>query len=291
MPGNAQPLVSVRIITYNHAKFIKQCIEGALMQKTTFPFEILIGEDCSTDGTREIVFSYAERYPDLIRVITSDQNVGANPNIQRVIAACRGKYYTICEGDDYWIDPLKLQKQFDFMEANPDCPMCFHNAFIISEDASQPPEYFCPGGLKNWLSFPDVIERERIIPTLSVFLRADIAQTLPQWRFKYWCGDLVVRLWCAHCGQIGYLNEIMGVYRKHAGGITQAMAFTKHALQSRQDLYAELDRDTDYVYSDLIKAEIRRQKEEHTLLTGIHRFGKLYYLMNPAAAYRKMFKR
>ncbi len=113
MAIHSEPLVSVNTITFNHAPYIRTCIEGALMQKTNFPFEIVIGEDCSTDGTREIVFEYANNYPEKIRVITSDANVGAMENDKRTNFSCRGEYIAYCEGDDFWIDPLKLQKQYD----------------------------------------------------------------------------------------------------------------------------------------------------------------------------------
>ncbi len=116
-----EPLVSVLSVTYNHAPYIAQAIESFLAQKTTFPFEIVIGEDCSTDGTREIVFGYANRYPKLIRVVASEKNVGGMNNFQRTFAACRGKYVAICEGDDYWHHREKLQIQTDWLEAHPEC--------------------------------------------------------------------------------------------------------------------------------------------------------------------------
>ena len=117
------PLVSVKTLTYNHAPYIAQAIEGVLQQKTNFPFELVIGEDCSTDGTREIVFEYQKKYPDIIRVITSEQNVGARMNGYRTEKACRGKYVAYCEGDDYWHCPDKLQKQVDYMESHPECAL------------------------------------------------------------------------------------------------------------------------------------------------------------------------
>jgi len=120
-----EPLVSVMMITYNHAPFIGQAIEGVLQQKTDFPFELIIGEDCSPDGTREIVFEYQKKYPDIIRVITSDKNVGATKNGLRTMKACQGKYLAFCEGDDYWHHPYKLQKQVDYMESTPECGLVY----------------------------------------------------------------------------------------------------------------------------------------------------------------------
>lgn len=117
------PLVSVKMITYNHELYIAQAIEGVLMQETDFPIELVIGEDCSTDRTREIVFEYQKKHPDIIRVIASDKNVGAKRNSLRVENACRGKYIAFCEGDDYWHYPLKLQKQINILETNPEVGM------------------------------------------------------------------------------------------------------------------------------------------------------------------------
>ena len=115
-----EPLVSACMITYNHAPYIAQAIEGVLQQQTNFPFELVIGEDWSTDGTREIVFDYQKKHPDVIRIVTSDKNVGAEKNSLRTEKACRGKYLAYCEGDDYWHHPQKLQKQIEFLENHPD---------------------------------------------------------------------------------------------------------------------------------------------------------------------------
>ena len=115
-----EPLVSANMITYNHESYIAQAIKGVLQQETSFPFELVLGEDCSTDGTREIVFDYQRKYPDIIRVITSDKNVGIHKNGIRAEKACRGKYIAYCEGDDYWHHPQKLQKQVDYLESHPE---------------------------------------------------------------------------------------------------------------------------------------------------------------------------
>ena len=120
------PLVSVITITYNHEPYIAKTIEGVLMQQVNFPIEFIIAEDCSTDKTRNIVLDYANRYPEQIKVITSEGNVGAEANERRALLAARGKYIAFCEGDDYWTDPLKLQKQVDFLENNPEYSACFH---------------------------------------------------------------------------------------------------------------------------------------------------------------------
>ena len=134
------PLVSICCATYNHEKYLAQALESFLMQKVNFPIEIVVGEDCSTDGTPQIVREYAERFPGLVKVITSDANVGAVPNALGIWAAARGKYIALCEGDDYWTDPQKLQKQVDFLEQNPDFTISGHWVKVV-DDSGAPVEW------------------------------------------------------------------------------------------------------------------------------------------------------
>jgi glycosyltransferase involved in cell wall biosynthesis len=121
----AEPLVSIMMLTYNHAVNIARAIESVLHQEVNFPIELVIGEDASTDGTKEIVLEYQSRRPDIIRVITSPTNVGMKANNYRAIKACRGKYLAFCEGDDYWHRPDKLQTQADYLESHPECGLVF----------------------------------------------------------------------------------------------------------------------------------------------------------------------
>jgi len=123
-----KPFVSVGMITYNHEDYIGRAIEHVAGQETSFPIELIIGEDCSTDRTREIVFEYQRKYPDLIRIITSESNVGMRRNGLRTYEAARGKYIAFCEGDDYWHHPRKLQTQVDFLESNPEYGLVCSNA-------------------------------------------------------------------------------------------------------------------------------------------------------------------
>ncbi len=130
-------IVSILMITYNHVNYIADAIEGVLAQKASFPFELIIGEDCSTDGTRDIVFDYQRKYPSIIRVITSESNVGAIRNSRRAIVAARGKYVAWCEGDDYWHHPYKLQMQVDFLEQHSDYLLVHGNADFFFVESSK----------------------------------------------------------------------------------------------------------------------------------------------------------
>lgn len=130
------PIVSIITITYNHEPFIAETIEGVLMQQVNFPMEFIIAEDCSTDNTLAICQQYAANYPQLIKLITSETNVGAVANELRAMQVAQGKYIAFCEGDDYWTDPLKLQKQVNFLEKNADYSVCFHrfNDYDVKND-------------------------------------------------------------------------------------------------------------------------------------------------------------
>ena len=126
-------LVSVCCMTYNHVSFIRQCLDGFMMQKCSFNFEVLIHDDASTDGTQNIIQEYVTRYPDIIKPIYQKENQyskGIDPNVKYNFSRAKGKYIAMCEGDDYWTDPYKLQKQVDFLESHPDYVMCSHNVDI-----------------------------------------------------------------------------------------------------------------------------------------------------------------
>ena len=122
------PLVSVCMTTYNHAPYLRQAVESVLSQQTSFDFELVLGEDCSTDLTAEICREYAAKYPGRVRLVTGDRNVGWRANYRRTFDACRGKYVAYCDGDDWWTDPCKLQMQADLMESDPGCGMCYTGA-------------------------------------------------------------------------------------------------------------------------------------------------------------------
>ena len=136
-------MVTIRCLTYNHEPYIRQCLEGFVMQKTNFRFEAIVHDDASTDGTADIIREYAAKYPDIIKPIyeTENQYSKHDGSLRRIMnAQMHGKYVALCEGDDYWVDPLKLQKQVDFLEANPEYGMCYTN-FNIWHESKQKMDY------------------------------------------------------------------------------------------------------------------------------------------------------
>jgi glycosyltransferase involved in cell wall biosynthesis len=232
---NPQPLVSISCVTYNQKKFIGQAIESFLAQKTTFPIEIVIGEDCSTDGTREIVAKYRDQHPDKIRMITSEENVGPLINGYRTKKQCRGKYIAICDGDDYWVDPLKLQKQVDFLEANPDYIMVYTDIENIDENGVNiPTTPFYEDQKKKYASgniFFNLL-KGNFINTLTVCYRADtINDLLADRRLidskKWYVFDYWYWLQIAKNYKIKFLNEKTAAYRIHKSGISRNNSFVQ----------------------------------------------------------------
>lgn len=213
------PLVSICCITYNHEKYIRDCIEGFLIQKTTFRVEILIHDDASTDKTAQIVKEYAENHSDLIITIFQTENQysqGIKPWPNFVFPRARGKYIALCEGDDYWTDPLKLQKQVEFLEANPDCSLCFHASKSIRNN--NPKDYILhrPKDIPLHNKFEmkhAILGGGGFMATNSMLFQSKYIQDRPAWMEKTPVGDLPLMLLLASKGKIGYIDEVMSVYR------------------------------------------------------------------------------
>lgn len=208
------PLVSICSITYNHAPYIRQCLDGFLMQQTTFPIEIIINDDCSTDGTTEIVKEYAEKYPDLIRPIFHEENQ-YQKGVKGMFATfvfpkARGKYIAMCEGDDYWTDPLKLQKQVDFLEANPEYGLVHTkaNVFVQEKGIVEP----MPFG-SDFSCLDDLLLLNRIA-TVTTCCRTELVKLyqtehFPQWRM----GDYPLWLFIASKSKVHFIDDTTAVYR------------------------------------------------------------------------------
>ena len=214
------PLVSVKMLTYNHAPYIRQAVEGVLSQKTEFPFELVIGEDCSTDGTRDIVFEYARKHPGLVRLVTSAQNVGAKINSERISHAGAGKYIAYCEGDDYWHHPGKLARQVEFLESHPDYGMT-HTNYDVYEITSQRLHRAVikdPGNLVDADAYADILRRRRRILTLTVCGRASLINQArdqhPECTDDRWpMGDTQLWFELARMAPVKFFPESMATYQ------------------------------------------------------------------------------
>ena len=227
-----QPVVSVSVTTYQHAAFIHQCLDGILMQKTSFPFELIIGEDESTDGTREICIEYAEKHPDRIRLFLRSRALsvyvedGATRRLNGAWCrrSARGTYIAMCEGDDYWTSPDKLQKQIDFLESHPECSMSFHNVLIVSEEPSEAPRPAYSYDMRPFYHLIDLFPRNFIHTPSVVFRRDALPQPRPDWCRLMPMGDWPTYLLLAQNGRLAYLPDVMSAYRRHSGGIWSQMS-------------------------------------------------------------------
>lgn len=271
-----KPLVSVHLLTYNHVKFIAQSIESAVNQQTSFPFEIVIGDDHSTDGTSQIVDQYAAQYPDLIKVVRGKTNGGPQPNSIRILENSQGKYMAALEGDDYWIDPLKLQKQADFMEQNPDFAICFTNTRVEFFENNEDPYLLNSNIDKDVFELKDLIAETEVwfMGTATLFYTMSSIFPVQPWFHKTKSGDIPMIMLAARHGKIKYLPEVTAAYRRHAAGASN----TDHKddakfLENRIMMYTNLDKDTGYKFHDKFKRNL----------------GGWYYLLLNSKQYRGLY--
>ena len=231
-----KPLVSIICDSYNHEHFLHDSIEGFLMQNVKFEYEILIHDDASTDKSQVIIREYTEKYPDRIFPIIQVENqyskgVGIWNTYQ--FSRVRGKYVALCEGDDYWIDSNKLQKQVDFLETHPDYSMCFHNALEHFEDKSQADRPFSNIENRDYTAL-EIYDKWQI-PTASVMFRSSVLncekyyQLFVERRFIF--GDITIFLSASTCGKLRGMSDVMSVYRRQASGMTARAFWGKESTQ------------------------------------------------------------
>ncbi|MCB0447030.1 MAG: glycosyltransferase [Gelidibacter sp.] len=213
-----KPLLSICCTTFNHEKFVDQTINGFLIQQTNFPIEIIIHDDASTDNTAAIIKKYAAKDDRIVTILQTENQYSQNikPWANYVFPKTKGKYIALCEGDDYWTDPLKLQKQVDFLEAHPDYGMSFHNSKVfIQETESIEPDYL-KGEVPETTTILDLANRN-YIRTNTVVLRNDFE--LPDWFSLLPVGDWPLFLIQIKDSKIKKFDEEMGVYRIHNNGV------------------------------------------------------------------------
>jgi hypothetical protein len=185
--------------------------------------------------------------------------VGGFQNSVRVGQACRGRYHAFCEGDDYWIDPLKLEKQVAFLEAHADHSMCFHDAIMIWQDKSHRPRYFNPSDLPELVTMPEMMLQTHVVPTAAIVVRSEVIRSLPEWRAKVWATDVVLRLWCTHVGKVRYFNQPLSVYRRQSTSMTMTVGQNADAVyRSARYLYTMFDQETKGQYHELVVSRLRK---------------------------------
>lgn len=239
-----QPLVSISCITYNHRQFIRQCLEGFLMQKTSFEFEILIHDDASTDGTIEIIQEYQRKYPDIIKPIIEEVNqysLGVTAvSLRYNFPRARGKYIALCEGDDYWTDPLKLQKQVDFFNSsNQGYVMSYHDVSLIDEEGNLISKSMFRDKEKKDMSSIEIISG-KYMHTSTIMFRNVLSSQLPLESCNVLNGDVFLYALLAHYGGAKYLSNIKhSNYRLHTGGVWSGLERydrLKHNINTRKQL-------------------------------------------------------
>lgn len=216
LPLAQTPMVSVAMIAYNVGKYLEEAIEGVLLQKTDFLVELIIGEDCSTDNTRKICMNYKLKYPDKIRLLLNEKNKGLMPNFSQTLLACTSKYIALCDGDDYWTDPLKLQKQVDFLEANPNYSIGYHRVYYEYKNGETEVETLNQIHTEQTYTIRDLLKGNKM-HTCSVVFRRDykVLDDLSQANIPI--GDYALHLLNARHGLIHYSPEVMATYNLGIG--------------------------------------------------------------------------
>lgn len=205
--------VSVCIISYNHEKYIAQCLDSVLAQECNFSFEVVIRDDFSSDKTLGIVLSYCDRYPDVVKLVDSKLNVGANSNLLKVFENSCGKYIAICEGDDYWLSNKKLQRQFDLMESDSNVTFSSHSCRLHGQAGLGVEDYVKGIGVVD-VTCNDVLDVVgQFAPTASYMIRRDFLKVLPAWFKDAPVGDFFIEMYGIAIGKGIHLNEPLSAYR------------------------------------------------------------------------------
>lgn len=210
--------ISVIITAYNHEPYIGQCLDSVLRQKGDFTLEVVLGDDCSSDGTRHIMEAYRDAHSSIV-LLPQTENLGIQKNIKRCLTASTGTYLAFCEGDDYWTDEYKLQKQMGFLQDNPACSVCFHSVVMYYQEedryALNDPQMHLA---KDTLTTEDLIENNYICGFSSCMYPTHILKSLPDTLFDIYAVDWMFNMVCGRSGRIGYLRDWMSVYRIHGKG-------------------------------------------------------------------------
>lgn len=210
------------MLAYNHEQFVGEAIDSVLMQKTGFPIELVIGEDCSTDKTRQVVQDCARARPDIIRPLLHERNVGMNANVRATLAACKGEYIACLEGDDFWTSSAKLQLQVDYLQTHSWAAGCFHQVSILNMTKHPAPDRWPRAGTGRTVQAPTDLTTVPI-PTCSLVFRRSCLEGATA------DTDLTMFLELLHHGPIEYLHDCMATYRVHGSGFSAA-----HTIASKR---------------------------------------------------------
>lgn len=251
--------ISVIVTTYNHEKYIRQCIDSILMQKDV-EIELIVGDDCSDDNTRNILEKYQKQYPKIINLLPKTENLGVTKNIKRCLEAVTGKYVAFCEGDDYWIDPLKLVKQSNYLEERDNCAMCFNSLLLHYEGCTEKNRLHHEHLNKGIFKVHELVLDNFIGNFSCCMYRSDIVKNLPDTLYEFYTVDWMFNIVCSEYGNIGFLPENMSVYRIHEEGLWSS----KDTYEQSVDILKNID-----IYNEFLSfkydSEFKKVKERYKL--------------------------
>lgn len=262
--------VSVIVLTYNHEKYIRQALDSILMQKTNFSYEILVGDDASTDGTQEILKTYGERYPNVFRLFLRQKNIGASRNAYELLTSAKGEYLATCEGDDYWIDDRKLQIQVSYLQEHPEMVGCVHDCIVVNEDSE-----LCKNQKIEWVKTKENFTLQDFqgiyLPgQYATFVRRNIFLN-PKYDYSIiykahpMVADRTSMMLYLQEGDIYHINRVMSCYRKHtkkdSKNIT-ALSYKNNPNHVQEDyqILNQMERYSNSVLNRKIKFEGRRRE-------------------------------
>ena len=268
-PETCAPLVSICCLTYNHKDFIRDALDGFLKQKVNFSYEILVYDDASTDGTADIIREYAERYPQVFRPFLQTENQYSqgvtNPSGAFNFPRAKGKYIAMCEGDDYWTDPYKLQMQVEYLESHPGCSLCIHSARIVTVDGSRSDKQVRPYRESRVILPEEIIDKRSGYATASLVFPARLVKILPSYYTDCPVGDIPLQLMAAAEGYGYYLDRDMSVYRVGVSGSWTVQSKTGDYAAKQQRYYEQMkesyqafDQATDRRFHQVVKSAVRR---------------------------------
>lgn len=263
MSEDTKPLlVTIQCFTYNQEPYIRQCLDGFVMQKTNFRFEAIVHDDASTDGTAAIIREYAEKYPDIVKPIFEIENQyskgGGFALLQKIMNEhTHGKYVAFCEGDDYWTNPYKLQKQVDFLEANLNYSMCFHQAQIKNEIGKKRIFIVCEN-IEDREYDPNELLKTWTVPTASICAKREILDVKNTGVERIVYGDIIHILNCAKIGKIWGISDRMSVYRIQAKGVTNDKTIMNSDTLKLVDHYKFIKDNYPFIKKSIISKKISR---------------------------------
>jgi hypothetical protein len=254
--------VSVVVVTYNHRPYIEQALASVLAQRSAHEIEILISDDASTDGTRELVQAWGARHRDRVRLLISERNLNSNEVIARALRACRGDYVALLDGDDYWTAADKLDAQVRFLEDHPGCSGCFHNVEVVEEGTPW-------RARRNSCDEPRVRDLDDLMTmnpaaTCSLMFRRAAVADLPPWFEPLMCGDWALLLLAARHGPVGYINRVLATYRVHPGGVWSRLTRVEQ-LQESVDVLLSLAEPFDAAHISRARSRAARYTSELAL--------------------------